>query len=108
MAALTESAFADPPPAAMDAPGKNPPALALPAASPTALAYFAAHPRRPQVYFGNYLLLQTLGEGEFGKVKLGIHRAWGEEMAIKLIKREKVAAAEHDEDNKMSLSLIHI
>jgi serine/threonine protein kinase len=23
--------------------------------------------------FGPYLMLQTLGEGEFGKVKLGIH-----------------------------------
>ncbi|WFD36920.1 hypothetical protein MCUN1_003812 [Malassezia cuniculi] len=104
MAAPPASAFADPPPAAtMDtAAGKNPPALALPAASPTALAYFAAHPRRPQVYFGNYLLLQTLGEGEFGKVKLGVHRAWGEEVAIKLIKRDKVAAAEIHEENKMS------
>ena len=68
-----------------------------PIASPAALAYFAAHPRRPQVYFGDYLLLQTLGEGEFGKVKLGVHRVWGEEVAIKLIKREKIAAAEDRE-----------
>lgn len=76
----------------------------LPVTSPTALSYFAAHPRRPQVYFGDYLLLQTLGEGEFGKVKLGVHRAYGEEVAIKLIKREKVAAAEeHDaEASKIS------
>lgn len=75
----------------------------LPVTSPTALSYFAAHPRRPQVYFGDYLLLQTLGEGEFGKVKLGVHRTWGEETAVKLIKREKVVAAEeHDELNKMS------
>jgi hypothetical protein len=26
------------------------------------------------------LLLQTLGEGEFGKVKLGLHSQWGEEI----------------------------
>ena len=32
----------------------------------------SANGKRP-VYFGNYLLLQTLGEGEFGKVKLGVH-----------------------------------
>ncbi|CAG8471044.1 6487_t:CDS:2 [Acaulospora colombiana] len=31
--------------------------------------------------FGPYLLLQTLGEGEFGKVKLGIHVDTGEEAA---------------------------
>ena len=66
----------------------------LPIASPAAQQYFAAHPRRPHVYFGDYLLLQTLGEGEFGKVKLGVHRHFGEETAIKLIKREMVAAAE--------------
>ncbi|POW23099.1 hypothetical protein PSHT_00632, partial [Puccinia striiformis] len=28
---------------------------------------------RQRVYFSPYLLLQTLGEGEFGKVKLGVH-----------------------------------
>ncbi|CAD6916201.1 unnamed protein product [Tilletia controversa] len=63
----------------------------IPFSSPAAVAYYAAHPRRQQVYFGNYLLLQTLGEGEFGKVKLGVHRDWGEEVAVKLIKRDKVA-----------------
>ena len=73
---------------------------ALPIASPAALSYFAAHPRRPQVYFGDYLLLQTLGEGEFGKVKLGVHRQYGEETAIKLIKRERVAAAEAEEQQQ--------
>ncbi|KAK0554620.1 hypothetical protein OC845_000652 [Tilletia horrida] len=66
----------------------------VPITSPAAVAYFAAHPRRQQVYFGNYLLLQTLGEGEFGKVKLGVHREWGEEVAVKLIKRDKVAGGE--------------
>lgn len=30
--------------------------------------------------FGPYLLLQTLGEGEFGKVKLGMHVDTGEEV----------------------------
>lgn len=62
----------------------------IPITSPAALQYFAAHPRRQQVHFGNYLLLQTLGEGEFGKVKLGVHKEWGEEVAVKLIKRDKV------------------
>ncbi|KAF9896719.1 hypothetical protein BX616_006886, partial [Lobosporangium transversale] len=30
--------------------------------------------------FGPYLLLQTLGEGEFAKVKLGMHADSGEEL----------------------------
>ncbi|CAG8486289.1 194_t:CDS:10 [Diversispora eburnea] len=48
------------------------------------------HPQIPQSsvrrgnMFGPYLLLQTLGEGEFGKVKLGMH------VAIKLIRKESV------------------
>ena len=40
--------------------------------------------------FGPYLLLQMLGEDEFGKVKLGLHCQWGEEVAIKLICRGSV------------------
>ena len=33
---------------------------------------------------------QTLGEGEFGKVKLGLHMQWGEEVAVKLIRRGNI------------------
>ncbi|KAF8318003.1 hypothetical protein DL93DRAFT_489112 [Clavulina sp. PMI_390] len=57
---------------------------------PAVLAYAAAHPRRKIPEFGPYLLLQTLGEGEFGKVKLGLHSDWGEEVAVKLIRRGSV------------------
>ena len=54
---------------------------------PSVWAYKTAHPRRPMVGFGPYVLLQTLGEGEFGKVKLGVHTEYGVEVAIKLIRR---------------------
>ncbi|WWC87531.1 uncharacterized protein L201_002421 [Kwoniella dendrophila CBS 6074] len=54
---------------------------------PSVYAYKQAHPRRPMIGFGPYVLLQTLGEGEFGKVKLGVHTDYGVEVAIKLIKR---------------------
>jgi protein-serine/threonine kinase len=57
---------------------------------PAAVAYAAAHPRRTIPKFGPYLLLQTLGEGEFGKVKLGLHIQWGEEVAVKLIRRGNI------------------
>ncbi|KAF8522699.1 Pkinase-domain-containing protein [Hysterangium stoloniferum] len=59
-------------------------------AHPAAVAFAAAHPRRTIPKFGPYLLLQTLGEGEFGKVKLGLHGQWGEEVAVKLIRRGNV------------------
>jgi protein-serine/threonine kinase len=57
---------------------------------PAAIAFAAAHPRRTIPKFGPYLLLQTLGEGEFGKVKLGLHSQWGEEVAVKLIRRGNI------------------
>lgn len=63
------------------------------------MAYAAAHPRRTIPKFGPYLLLQTLGEGEFGKVKLGLHCQWGEEVAVKLIRRGNV-------DNSVRMSKV--
>jgi protein-serine/threonine kinase len=60
---------------------------------PAAIQYAANHPRRSIPKFGPYLLLHTLGEGEFGKVKLGLHSTWGEEVAVKLIKRHNVESA---------------
>ena len=47
--------------------------------------------RRKDVQFGEYMLGQTLGEGEFGKVKLGWKRDGTVQVAIKLIRRESVA-----------------
>ncbi|KAF2139821.1 uncharacterized protein K452DRAFT_299811 [Aplosporella prunicola CBS 121167] len=44
-------------------------------------------PRR-ETKFGEYILGQTLGEGEFGKVKMGWKKEGGVQVAIKLIRRE--------------------
>ncbi|CAK5261918.1 unnamed protein product [Mycena citricolor] len=60
-------------------------------AHPAVVAFVANHPKRGALpKFGSYYMLQTLGEGEFGKVKLGIHCKYGEEAAVKLIRRESV------------------
>ncbi|KAI5814636.1 hypothetical protein BZA77DRAFT_318245 [Pyronema omphalodes] len=45
---------------------------------------------RKETRFGEYILGQTLGEGEFGKVKLGWRRDGGVQVAIKLIRRDTV------------------
>ncbi|KAF2017858.1 Pkinase-domain-containing protein [Aaosphaeria arxii CBS 175.79] len=42
--------------------------------------------------FGNYILGQTLGEGEFGKVKMGWKKDSNVEVAIKLIRRETLGS----------------
>ncbi|KAL4937642.1 hypothetical protein BDV06DRAFT_70075 [Aspergillus oleicola] len=47
---------------------------------------------RKETTFGQYILGQTVGEGEFGKVKLGWKRDGSIEVAIKLIRRESLGS----------------
>ncbi|EFW98602.1 serine/threonine-protein kinase [Grosmannia clavigera kw1407] len=44
--------------------------------------------REKQMKFGEYILGNTIGEGEFGKVKLGWKQEGGVQVAIKLIKKD--------------------
>jgi 5'-AMP-activated protein kinase catalytic alpha subunit len=39
---------------------------------------------------GNYILQKTIGEGTFGKVKLGIHTLTGEKVAIKILEKDLI------------------
>ncbi|KAG0749958.1 hypothetical protein G6F57_005055 [Rhizopus arrhizus] len=54
------------------------------------LYHYQLPPGRKPTVFGPYLLLQTLGEGEFGKVKFGIEIKTGQEVAIKLIRKDNI------------------
>ncbi|GBF65469.1 serine/threonine-protein kinase [Trichophyton mentagrophytes] len=48
--------------------------------------------KRKETSFGDYILGQTLGEGEFGKVRLGWKRDGSVQVAIKLIRRETLGS----------------
>ncbi|KAL2824156.1 hypothetical protein BDW59DRAFT_88891 [Aspergillus cavernicola] len=48
--------------------------------------------KRKETTFGQYILGQTVGEGEFGKVKLGWKRDGSVEVAIKLIRRDSLGS----------------
>eukprot|EP00747_Dinoflagellata_sp_TGD_P063651 gnl/TRDRNA2_/TRDRNA2_153553_c0_seq1.p1 gnl/TRDRNA2_/TRDRNA2_153553_c0~~gnl/TRDRNA2_/TRDRNA2_153553_c0_seq1.p1 ORF type:complete len:773 (+),score=126.57 gnl/TRDRNA2_/TRDRNA2_153553_c0_seq1:169-2319(+) len=39
---------------------------------------------------GHYILLKTIGEGTFGKVKLGTHILTGERVAVKVLEKERI------------------
>ena len=45
--------------------------------------------RVPNV-IGNYSLGKTIGEGTFGKVKLGIHMQTQEKVAIKVLEKDRI------------------
>ncbi|KAJ3027031.1 UNVERIFIED_CONTAM: Protein kinase [Siphonaria sp. JEL0065] len=45
-------------------------------------------PFEPRI--GDYILTETIGEGTFGKVKLGIHYQNGEKCAVKAIQKSKI------------------
>ena len=42
---------------------------------------------------GNYTLMKTIGEGTFGKVKLGIHGPTQEKVAIKILEKSQFVDA---------------
>jgi 5'-AMP-activated protein kinase catalytic alpha subunit len=42
----------------------------------------------------NVKIEKTIGEGTFGKVKLGIHLTTGEKVAIKILEKEKILEPE--------------
>lgn len=39
---------------------------------------------------GNYIISKTIGEGTFGKVRLGIHTPTNEKVAVKILEKEKI------------------
>ena len=52
-------------------------------------------PRRPvsskrSFSLGNYVIGRTIGQGTFGKVKLGTHVPTGEKVAIKILEKDKI------------------
>eukprot|EP00184_Porphyridium_aerugineum_P000653 CAMPEP_0184693344 /NCGR_PEP_ID=MMETSP0313-20130426/1587_1 /TAXON_ID=2792 /ORGANISM="Porphyridium aerugineum, Strain SAG 1380-2" /LENGTH=461 /DNA_ID=CAMNT_0027151401 /DNA_START=290 /DNA_END=1675 /DNA_ORIENTATION=+ len=58
------------------------------------------------VKVGNYLIGETLGEGAFGKVKLGKHVETGEQFAVKIIEKKDIAANSMATNVKREISIM--
>ncbi|CAM0141949.1 unnamed protein product [Umbelopsis sp. WA50703] len=58
--------------------------------------------------FGPYVMLQTLGEGEFGKVKLAIHAETGQEVAIKLIRKQSIGTSSRLNKVQREISVLKV
>lgn len=79
------------------APGKRDvePAGAVPYSSPPTSAqkrqdFSHERPTKKETRLGNYYLGRTLGEGEFGKVKLGWKHGANAQVAVKIIRKDKL------------------
>ncbi|KAG1443814.1 hypothetical protein G6F56_010535 [Rhizopus delemar] len=72
------------------------------------LYHYQLPPGRKPTVFGPYLLLQTLGEGEFGKVKFGIEIKTGQEVAIKLIRKESVGSSSRMTKVEREISVLRV
>ncbi|CDI80494.1 CAM kinase, SNF1 family, putative [Eimeria praecox] len=59
----------------------------------------------PEKVVGSYLLGRTIGEGTFGKVRVATHALTGECVAVKVLEKDKLKAAE---DAERVLREIHI
>ncbi|KAA3671284.1 5'-AMP-activated protein kinase, catalytic alpha subunit [Paragonimus westermani] len=46
----------------------------------------------PEVRIGNYIIGEILGVGTFGKVKVGIHKSTGVQVAVKIVDHDKIKA----------------
>ncbi|KAI8370570.1 uncharacterized protein BYT42DRAFT_617113 [Radiomyces spectabilis] len=52
----------------------------------------STHSQKPRKMIGDYYVGKTLGKGASGRVKLGVHRFTGEQVAIKIISKAHLAA----------------
>ncbi|PVV05067.1 hypothetical protein BB560_000416 [Smittium megazygosporum] len=57
-------------------------------------------------FFGKYLLLQTIGEGEFAKVKLALQLETGDEFAIKLVRKDWIDTEQKLEKIEREISVL--
>jgi len=47
-------------------------------------------PRKRRRIIGHYLIEKSIGEGTFGKVRLGSHTLTGEKVAIKILEKDRI------------------
>jgi len=55
---------------------------------------------------GNYRLEGTLGEGTFGKVKLGIHLPTNQKVAIKILEKSKITGKDDIERSMREMKIL--
>lgn len=58
--------------------------------------------------FGRYIILHTIGKGEFGKVKLAYDPEKDIEVAIKFIKRSNITSAQKQAKLEREINILQV
>jgi serine/threonine protein kinase len=53
-------------------------------------SFFPRKKMNSQVKIGNYTILNSIGSGTFGKVKMAIHTFTGHKVALKILNRRRI------------------
>jgi 5'-AMP-activated protein kinase catalytic alpha subunit len=59
-------------------------------------------------HLGDYLILETLGKGSFGKVKRGLHKPTSMPVAIKILNRQKLHKANMDKKIRREIKILSL
>ena len=62
--------------------------------------------REKEYEVGDYIIKKTLGQGTFGKVKLGIHKPTNEKVAIKILEKSKIIEKDDEIRVKRELEMM--
>ena len=65
----------------------------------------SGQPERPQS-IGGYVMHKTIGEGTFGKVRLGAHQLTGEKVAVKVLESSRVVTAADKERVRREVQIL--
>lgn len=65
-----------------------------------------------QILIDDYIIKHTIGKGTFGKVKIGVHSPTNEDIAIKILEKNKITDNDDmiriEREMKISKSLNHL
>ncbi|KAI9469921.1 MAG: hypothetical protein EXX96DRAFT_532179 [Benjaminiella poitrasii] len=61
---------------------------------------------KPRRVIGNYTLINTLGSGSMGKVRLAVHNLTGDKLAVKIVPRRKPSKKKKEKDENREIRTI--
>ena len=68
----------------------------------------SAAAKKPERKVGHYILGKTIGEGTFGKVKIGLHETTRAKVAVKILEKSKIVDVSDAERVQREIHILKI